>query len=731
MSTEGVPQNKDEIKSEKTVQLMMTRAGDHWYRDGDGNVVEFDDATEAELKRQELEPDSEPAEGFPLFSKRVNTMEIPTEGFAQKQAELRTLIENLVDIPEKDRKRFAQQFERATDEKAVDKVRKNIDRFLEKRATASASERTEIPLDTAAFDNKKLELKDRIEAAYGAKKMSAHDVQTFTDAIDSTRYIQELPGIEEDIARRIADSDVQETPPAAADAAEQPRQESSPEQEIDVEDLIRRLGSKTVEERKKIMNELAKKAREQQQQQPEKTSRARPSHQELHDRLTGANERAQDSSQEHTEQPEQPQQSEQPEAPGSHEGADDTPNQSPSDALRQTAGNGHEGAAEKKKEKNKYKINQRDYLGLNIMSVQTIIHDPVHQQFFGELVQRIAPEAGQIILRYKDGGATPEEMSLIKYAAYEYSKWNRRWEDLTSHLTDTDVEAFMRRNEMLDNIAAHVGGSRGKESLVLMLRFTAMRDQATFQSIEHAVHEMHAVRASYLGRRAEGKIQALANRVGIARDDFENVFDLSTPEAEEETRRHLVELFQRKAGKGRKFMDFLSRGSPTALVGSSEIAADNAIRDAKHALEGSHLLKRTGKKMEHLGATLKHASDDLSKVVGTQEVIDQITLETITNEKMRPGSEAGPISFGDVNKKAAEISPPGLENIITEKIKSDPNWASGGHAYQAAEIQKMKQAGEKNLNAGTGFWSWLLRTIFANKFDKAAKNAQRNAGAVH
>jgi hypothetical protein len=490
-----------------------------------------------------------------------------------------------------------------------------------------------------------------------------------------------------------------------------PRTTDEPKANENLEDLLKRLASRTKEGRTQTMRENTR--------QPERARRNRDSHQDLHDLLTGAQDRASEENEGR--------------ATEAVTDAGGPPEQPPTDALRQSVGRppggGSDGAAKEEPKKNLYKIDQRNYIGLNIMSVQSIIHDPVHQQFFGELIHAIDPNANQIQQRYLNGGATPEDMSLMKYAAYEYSKWNKAWEDLVAHLTDTDVEAFMRRTEMLDNIAAHVGGTRGKEALMTMLRFTAMRDQRTFESIEHAVHEMHAVRDSYLGRLAEDKINGLARRVGINRDNFEDVFDFSTPAAERETHAHLVELFEKKAGRGRRAMDWLSRFSPTPLAGSSQIAADNAIADAKLALSGR--FGKTGKKLDRLGATLKHASESLSNVVGTQEVIDQITLETITNERMRMGSEAGPKTFEAAKQQIDRVPQPELEKMITEKIKSDPHWTSGGASYQAAEIQKMKQNATNSLNAGTGFWAWFLRTLFATKFDKATINARRAAGAVH
>ncbi len=498
----------------------------------------------------------------------------------------------------------------------------------------------------------------------------------------------------------------------------------------DVDELKRKLEEKNEKKRKKITKELAKKTDKPQSEEEQPRTRARESHQDLHDLLTGDGETL-------DEQPSNARDT------GGSAGA--PPNQPPSDALRQSTGNNHEdgnGSGTERK-KYEYKVDKRDYLGLDIMSVQSIIHDPAHAHFFGEMVHTIAPEmsegekqdnpgrvvATEVLARYNAGTATTDDMSFMKYAAHEYTKWNVSWEKLVAQLTDTDVEAFMRRNEMLDNIAAHVGGTRGKEKLVHALRLTAMRDQATFKSIEDAVHHMHEVRGSYLGRKAEGKIEALADRVGIKREDFENVFDFSTPEAEKETHAQLVELFRRNAGRGRKVMDWLSRGAPSALVGSSEIAADNAIRDAKLALGGR--FGRTGKQLSHLGDTLERASADLSKVVGTQDMIDEIATETLTNERMRPGSEAGPLSFADVRQKDAEIAPPALEKMLTEKMNSDPNWKTGTPAYRASEIQRIKQEATKNLKTGTGFWSLMLRILFGAKFDKAATNAQRAAGATH
>lgn len=601
--------------------------------------------------------------------------------------------------------------------------------------------RTRLP-EISATDDEKNAIAALIEGVHDTE--SARRVKERLDALTPEvaprpRRNKEAPAPDAEQAPAAApaetptDASAAEAP--AEEVAEQPQPEAvepeikDPFENTNIDELLGRLSARERNERTRSMR--------QNMNQPERTIGARPSHQEMHDRLTGASDPAPEPAQNTHEQPEQPASSD------AHDEAAAPPIQPPSEALRQSSGNSHEGRNRREsKKKYEYKVDARNYLGLNIMAVQSIIHDPVHAQYFGELLHTIAPEmsdeekrdnpgklvATEVLARYNAGSGTPEDMSFMKYAAHEYTKWHTAWEKLSTDVTETDVDVFMRRNEMLDNIAAHVGGTRGKEVLLNSLRHTAMRDQKAFESFEHAVHHMHSVRGSYLGRKAEGKIQSLAERVGIARDDFETVFDFSTPEAERTTHQHLVELFHRKAGKGRRMMDAISpRWLP--LVGSSEIAADNAVRDAKAALSGR--FGRTGKKLGQLGETLTHASEDLSRVIGTPEMIDLITKETITNERMRPGAEAGPVSFAEVQQKSAEIKPPALEQLLSEKITSDPNWARGTPAYRQTEIQKMKQAGEKALNAGTGFWSMLLRIAFGIKFDKAAKNAERAAGAVH
>ncbi len=380
-------------------------------------------------------------------------------------------------------------------------------------------------------------------------------------------------------------------------------------------------------------------------------------------------------------------------------------------------------------EKNPYAINKREYVGVDIKTVQEILADKTHAQYFGELLHALKPDAHDVLKRYYEEVPTEEDMDLMTYAAHEYSKRNAAWESLTSHLTQADVDVFMRRNNMMQNIVRHVGGARGLDVLKHTLRYTAMRDFDAFEAIAHGTHEVHEFRDSYLGKVANARLDALSKRIGIKREDFEDVVDLSSPQSREESLKDLEQRFHAKAGFGRKTMDWLTDKTGVTLGGSSRNAAYRTLDDAEYALKGRFGI--TGKKLRGIDRSLSHIGDNLTKVVGAEEIREQIAQETIRNEKRSPGTEAGPASFAEAKESIEKVTVESIEEKIKERVANDPQWKTAGASYQDSVLSGMKSEAKKNLKAGSGFWSWLLVTLFGSKFNTAASKATGRPVHVH
>lgn len=380
-----------------------------------------------------------------------------------------------------------------------------------------------------------------------------------------------------------------------------------------------------------------------------------------------------------------------------------------------------------------FEINRRDYVGVEIKTVQEILADETHAQYFGELLHALAPGAHEVLQRYYHDTPTEEDMNLMTYAAHEYSKRNQQWEKLCAKLTQTDVDNFMRRNNMMQNVVRHVGGNRGLEVLKHTLRFTAMRDYDAFSAIDTSTANVHAFRDSFQGVIMDKRLQALSDTIGIKREEFEDVVDLSSPEGREASLRDLEKRFHAKAGAGRKAMDWITGKTGVTIGGSSRSKAYRVLDDAEYAMKGRFGF--TKKNLKAADANLNTIGKNLSSAVGAEEIREQIAQETLRNEKRVSGAEAGPKSFAEAKEKIEAQTVEKIQEVITAKVeerkKTDPRWESGGVSYQNSVLSDIKKEEKKKLKAGTGFWAWLLGADFASKFNKAATKATGRDAHIH
>lgn len=69
------PEGNENSGNEPVVHIAPD--GQQWYRDAAGQIVILDEAGMEERERQQMDPDSAPADGFPKFARRVSLMDVP------------------------------------------------------------------------------------------------------------------------------------------------------------------------------------------------------------------------------------------------------------------------------------------------------------------------------------------------------------------------------------------------------------------------------------------------------------------------------------------------------------------------------------------------------------------------------------------------------------------------------------------------------------------------------
>ncbi len=612
MSVEGG--NEQVNEQWEKLRLLKTKDGTLWYRTRDGKAVVLDDAAEAERDRQQEEPNTPPKDGYPEFSKRIGTEELPITDpneIEQKRTNIEMFINNIVGIDTDTRTKLMEELVKAEDDDDLNAVREGIDQLLkdkrqeERRASQVASDKTKKKKDIAPSKVSTNSPKDTLSKEQAKRKKP----------LDAAIAAAEAAGGGGEKPPEPPQEPPTEQPPAAAEKApeEAPPQEKHPKQRT---------------------------------------------------------------------------------------------------------------------------INRRNYIGLERKSVKEILGDEIHQQYFAELVHALEPEAGNDIMnRLRTGKATEDDLSFFNYASLEYVKRDRMWTELVAHLTEQDVEDFRRRISSLDNVLAMVGPSDSLATLKNVIRHTVMRSMEDFTHIEHVVHHVQQVRASFLGRRADKKMSRLSEEIGIPKDQFVDLFDFNNKSKEEFAKaktyahKQVTARIHARAGAPRRMMDWLTDKTKIPMPGSSAIKAYKLVDEADIASRG--LFGRTGKKFNALNSHLDHASTAFTNVLATEGVRDKIVKEAYTQQPHRLGIEAGPVSYAEMKTQAEAIQERDIQNLVKERITQEgPKWETGGRAYQDTVLRDMKkEAVEKT--AGGGFYAWLLALIFGTKFNKAASQATGRPVHVH
>ncbi|MBP9757290.1 MAG: hypothetical protein KBD06_01695 [Candidatus Pacebacteria bacterium] len=122
------------------VLLLKNAAGDLWYRTKSGEVVVLDEAAEDELSRQKNQPDTPPADGYPEFSKRLGTEELPVTDPSEVEKmrkDLDVFINNIVDIDTDTRTHFMEEMIAAEDGHDLEVLRAGIQQMLDEKAAAA------------------------------------------------------------------------------------------------------------------------------------------------------------------------------------------------------------------------------------------------------------------------------------------------------------------------------------------------------------------------------------------------------------------------------------------------------------------------------------------------------------------------------------------------------------------------------------------------------------------
>ena len=220
------------------------------------------------------------------------------------------------------------------------------------------------------------------------------------------------------------------------------------------------------------------------------------------------------------------------------------------------------------------KFDNKNYVGVKIKTLETVLKDPRQQQLLGELLEKLD---GGIASQIKDNLAdssklTPGQREFLRFGIYEFSKWLPRAEKISAMIKPHDVDIATRRNAELDTDVALRGVDRVTELFKEQTIKLAMKDPVRFQELEAAYKALNDDRATGKYQKWDNRVNNLCQRVGINIRDYDTVFDVARPNREQTTRA-LNERMREDMSKSGKVADSL-------LWPIQMTKADRAMREA-------------------------------------------------------------------------------------------------------------------------------------------------------
>jgi hypothetical protein len=136
----------------------------------------------------------------------------------------------------------------------------------------------------------------------------------------------------------------------------------------------------------------------------------------------------------------------------------------------------------------KWKFEAKNYIGVDVKTLDAILKNPKEQQLLGELLNSVDKDmASDTFAKLASNeNLSKENRDFLRYGIYELSKWLPRAEKVSTRIKPSDVEIASRRNADLDTDVALRGKERVAELFQEQTLKLAMRDPQRFQELEKA-----------------------------------------------------------------------------------------------------------------------------------------------------------------------------------------------------------------------------------------------------
>jgi hypothetical protein len=377
-----------------------------------------------------------------------------------------------------------------------------------------------------------------------------------------------------------------------------------------------------------------------------------------------------------------------------------------------------------------WSIDERQYLDIKAKPWQEVIANERDAQFFGELIHAIAPHKGDVLARIKEGQPSRDDLTFMTYASYEYAKWMRKGENIAAHVKPSEVELFIRRNPDMRNLTSAVGQGRGVEIGRELILHLAMKNPAVIEEMEDAFKSLDKDRNTYRYKRIMQERDKQSRRLGFDPEQWTTRFDLRNGARRKETEVELTKHIHEKAGNTRRAIDWIEHKTHLTIPGSSRNKAILEIMWAeKVAPIHKSVLSPRSWVLSRMDKSIEILAEQLGEMAADPDVRRMYAREALENQKKKLGIESGPKTFKDMQtiESKPENSEQELEKRITNFIQQDPDWKTRTVEDQNRRLEAFRDDEEERTGAeeGTGFWAWLFRVVFGQRFNDAASKVTK------
>lgn len=363
------------------------------------------------------------------------------------------------------------------------------------------------------------------------------------------------------------------------------------------------------------------------------------------------------------------------------------------------------------------------FKGLNPKTVEQLISDPKDNIGFSRLVESLDPSGIDIKRKTLAGERlTNEEMRLMNYARYEFTRRLQQVEYVNSKLNVQDLELFARRDPDLEALIGFRGPERTLEVFKREIYSLAMLNRGKFDELVHTYEKLSDLRTGDEYKHWEQGIRSLCKVRGVELDDYEKAYRVDTPEERKATERAIRQEVRGNMSSFRRLIDTFDPISwaSSKSVAQAKVASARGLNAMASARGGD--IEQIDKALDTLTGMLRLT------VVDNPTVSFAVQQEAVQGRNIPLSTESGPTTFKGA-QEGIQPSSQEIERTLAEHVRTyRTNYADrpGGDVrtwdFMSADERRASlssiesQYAQRVYDSGSGWFASALRAMWESLF---------------